>query len=498
MKKINLIILLIVLINFRAICQDIILESTEVDIVNKVTSFSKNKINYFVFIDKSDCFACTISSKIIDQYIEPSRVFVLVNDINEINIDKFKEFYQLNENFNFTINSELFDLLKSKATDLGISKSFIIEVNSSFASFIPLKEFQNTLSFGKKYPEIINKINFKESYINIIPKFEKFKEGYVYFTSPKNEIIFKHNDSAVSTLKITDSVLFEKGFDFLIQDEMDSVKLINSFPKSMETYHTQIEKFGLPIFSIQNFVVEKQDLLTVVKFSLPIWKSSSNIRIKGALFCMKLQISDNGIFTVSEFYPIKNENKDGSIINAYNFLHSDSKKQELSIGLFLDSNVINDISENYLYQVFSLKNDIFSLSESSSVHHPEVIIKRYQDLQNLALIFKKFNEDMIHYTYTPIISLNKKIVNIPLNLSKSDTYRSINSDFKNNILSDLCSVNGKYYFIQYEMNNTLMSIINLIYLNVDGVLNSAIINDNSVEYLYQKNGEFHIGSFKFD
>lgn len=475
----------------RANSQTFILGKDEVKLIDSITSSSNNKPKYFVFLDKNDCFNCTLSASLIKKEIDTSQVFVIANQIPKHLKNDFVSTYGLSNSFNYVYSEKLLQFFKAKSNTLFTDKSFIAEVNASFTTIIPLKKFQDISSFGKGIELENEKTIFnKGCYISAISKFIPFSENFIAFTSPKNSIYYFAKDSLQSGISL-DSNSIKKAFDYVLSQQPDSVTPFNSFSKCMETYDTQLKKLGLSIITPQNFTINEGQCYALLQVSFPIWTSDADVTFTGELFLVKLDLEQTQLWQPQDITPINNSDlPNGKSIFAYNYFSYNPIEQVISVGYYLDSNLIKDKSSNHNHCEYELNNGIFTRKPNCTSHHPKEAVDEYLKSQNIALIHQKLNAEAFHYTYVPIVTESSSKFILPIGAERYHNYAS--KILKNGFI-DLGTINGKCYLIEYQFIDNNYTIKKITNINMLGRLQSAISTDKGFDYIRIDDGIFYRG-----
>lgn len=131
--------------------QSDLFSAKEMFLIEKQTDQDAKRVKYFVFIDKNDCFNCTLSASLIAKSIDSNQVFVLTAQIPKHQQNDYAKTYKLSTSFHFVQNKDLMQAFQKKAYNLFQEKSFIAEVSGPIVTFLPLKKFKDKSSFGKSH-----------------------------------------------------------------------------------------------------------------------------------------------------------------------------------------------------------------------------------------------------------------------------------------------------------------------------------------------------------
>lgn len=475
-----------------AFCQSTILNPNEIDLIKSITKNNQSKINYFVFIDKNDCFNCTIASSLLKQELDSSRVYILSSQIEKNELDDYISFYRLSNSFNYEFREELLKIFIKKAEQLFKDKSFIAEVNSSIVTIIPLKKFNNQMSFGDKIDISKEKVIFnKGHFITAITKFASYKNDFIAFSSPKSLIYYFSSDSIRSNIYL-DSNILKQAYNYIIMQQHDSIKLINSFKKCMDVYNKQLLKYGFTLFSAQNFTTSDDQCIAILQVSMPISTSSTNIVLEKELFLAKFNLNDPNYLKINKFLPIDNSNlPNGKIIFAYNYFTYNPIDETFETGFYQDSNLIKNINYNQMHCTYQLVNGVYHSTTKCIKSYPTEVITNYSNLQNIALIHYKTENSKVKFTYLPIIVNSDSNIILPLNLTNDDLYHSFASISIDNKFLDFCSINGVYYFIRYKIANNKYLIESINKKEIKGTLQSVEKVNDGFNYIRNENGYFY-------
>lgn len=473
----------------RANGHTVSLTKHEFEITQSVLKKSQlsNKINYIVLIDKNDCFNCTLSAPLIKNAIDSSQVTILTSEIPHEANDDFINTYGLSKNFNYVDDPKLFRFFKSIANRKYNEKSFIFELNTVFLTAIPLKKFANKNSFGKVKLTKTDNIYHKGHFISAIPRYQNTSKGYLTYTSPKNALYYFKNDTVVSELKYNKTQL-NTCYNYVISHFSDSIKRLNSYSKSMNTFNQQLKKMGFSILNTQNFQYSKNKISAVIQFSFPIWTTSDEITFTGELFYCEIGFTSEDELKIISIHPIYNKSLDkGTTIFAYNFMFSDQRDQSLTLGFHIDSNTMSDDGHKIIHRKYSL-TEHGDFRENGGVYNiPKIIVDEYKESENIALIHRRLKEDLFQYVYVPIIYDYNKTIKLFEYTPKVTHYHSYASAFNSNEFIDVCSVNGIYYVMKY---NSDFTISKLSRLSIEGIIQSCNINEKSAELITKIDGRF--------
>jgi hypothetical protein len=474
---------------FRANGHTVSLTKHEFEITQSVLKKYQlsNKINYIVLIDKNDCFNCTLSAPLIKNTIDSSQVTILSSEIPpEANRD-FINAYGLSKNFNYIDNPKLFRFFKSIANRKYNEKSFIFELNTVFLTAIPLKKFANKNSFGKVKLTKTDDLYHKGHYISAIPKHQNTSNGYLTYTSPKNALYYFKNDSVVSELKYNKTQL-NTCYNYVISHFSDSIKGLNSYSKSMNTFNQQLKKMGFSILNTQNFQCSNNNISAVIQFSFPIWTTSDEITFTGELFYCAIELTSENELKITSIQPINNKSlENGTTIFAYNFMFSDQRDQSLTLGFHIDSTTMSSDGLKIIHRKYSLSEHV-DFRESGSIKSvPKIIIDEYEESENIALIHRRLEEDLFQYVYVPVIYDYNKTIKLFEYTPKVTHYHSYASAFNSNEFIDVCSVNGIYYIMKYSPDYTISKLSRL---SIEGIVQSCNINEESVDLITKIDGRF--------
>ncbi|MCC6721024.1 MAG: hypothetical protein IT243_02395 [Bacteroidia bacterium] len=475
-----------------AFCQSTILNPNEIDLIKSITKNNQSKINYFVFIDKNDCFNCTIASSLLKQELDSSRVYILSNQIEKNELDDYINFYQLSNSFNYVFREEIFKIFIKKAEQLFKDKSFIAEVNSSIVTIIPLKKFNSQMSFGDKIDISKEKVVFnKGHFITAITKFASYEKDFIAFSSPKSLLHYFSSDSIRSNIYL-DSNILKLAYNYIIMQQHDSIKLKNSFTKSIEVYNKQLLKYGFTLFSAQNFTISDNKCIALLQVSMPISTSSTNIVLEKELFLAIINLNKSNYWNISKFTPIDNSNlPKGKVIFAYNFFSYNPIDETFEVGFYQDSNLIKNINYNQMHCTYKILNGVYSSTTKCMKSYPSDVITNYTTLQNIALIHYSAENNKVKFTYLPIIVNSDTNIILPLNLTKDDLYHSFASVSIENKFLDFCSINGVYYFIIYKVANNKYIIESINKKEIKGTIQSVEKVNDSFNYIRYENGYFY-------
>ncbi|NUM31056.1 MAG: hypothetical protein HUU47_01880 [Bacteroidetes bacterium] len=484
-----LFILLLIALQYRAISQSFMLNNKDSLIIDYINKYNENiNVKYFVYIDKFDCFNCTLSSSLIKQELDSEKVYIISNQI-PINVrDEFINYYGLSKGYNYIENEILLNFFKEKSLKIFKDKSFIVEANSVFITIIPLKKFKDKTSFSQINNSKNEKIIYnKGNFISAITKFNKLNDDYIAMLSPKNTLNYFSKDTLRGEIKL-DSNFLKPAYNYLISQYPDSIQQINSYQKCIETYNTQIKRIGLPIMTPQNLIIKNENCIVVTQIAFPIWEPKNTISYTSKLFLLKLK----NLEPIS-IYPINTSDLPrGKTMFAYNLFSFNFIDSSFIIGFYMDSVLIKDKSLNYINCKYSLSKGIyFQTNEKQKI--PNKVIDEYLNLQNLALIHYQVDSNTFYYKYLPLLSINNHsafLFNYQSKYTSYHNYASIKS--KVNFI-DLCSVNGINYIIKYKIINNNIEIDKLLRIDTGCLLQSAVVAGNGFEYIGEKNGIFYRG-----
>jgi hypothetical protein len=473
--------------------QTLILDQSEFDLIQNSTE-SEQRVKYFVFLDKNDCYNCTLASSRIDQELDSNKVFILSHQISKNVLSDYINTYKLSESFNYVHDDDLFNLIKSKAGNQIKEKSFICEVNSLMLTVIPLKKFVSAKSFGTKIENKKTIINNKGAFISAIPRYAPFKNDFITLTSPKNSIYYFKDDSITQPINL-DTVWLKSAFKFIMSQQPDSLHALNTYEKCIATYNSQLKRMGLALVTPQNFTIRGESCYSVVQVYFPIWTSNADVSFTGEIFLLKLNLGVSEIWNVESLTPIsKSGSPSGRAVFAYNFMNINEASGLLELGYYLDSSTINDDNEALAHCVYHLENDVY-VKGASCKKLPEEIKEEYKLSQNLALIHRNVNENIVQFTYFPVLHVNNEITINLLGETKA-LYHSYASKIENGMFKDFCSINGKYYVVSYTIEDERFLLDKAIRLESDGIIQSAAVSDGGFDFLVQVDGLYYRNQVK--
>lgn len=471
--------------------QSDLFSAKEMFLIEKQTDQDAKRVKYFVFIDKNDCFNCTLSASLIAKSIDSNQVFVLTAQIPKHQQNDYAKTYKLSTSFHFVQNKDLMQAFQKKAYNLFQEKSFIAEVSGPIVTFLPLKKFKDKSSFGKKpSSKTERQIFYKGEFISSMHKFAPFLGGYVVLGGPKNEIFFFVDDSLQGKIHL-DSQILKTAFDYVTAQQTDSIRKWNNYQKCMTAYDKELKKMGLPLVTAQNFITIKDECYAILQVNFPIWTSNKDITFMGEVFFIRGQVKSDKFLKVEKIIPIDNEDLPlGKSIFAYNYWSYRPQDKTLFLGYSMDSNYMNNSLTNHRRCKYKIKNDVFVPSPNACAHHPEEVVKAHQELKNIALIHQKINEEWDHYTYLPLLIKGKRSVHLPLGDLQKSHYRHYASKSTKTGFLDICTINGIAYMVDFELSNGNCLKKSIIRLHTGGLLQAVFPIPSGFEYIIMREGIF--------
>ena len=332
-----------------------------------------------------------------------------------------------------------------------------------------------------------NNLYHQGHFISAIPKFQNTSNGYLTYTSPKNALYCFKNDSVVSELKYNKTQL-NTCYNNVISHFSDSIKRLNSFSKSINTFEQQLKKIGFSILNTQNFQCSNNNISAVIQFSFPIWTTSDEITFTGELFYCEIGFTSENELKITSVQPINNKSlENGTTIFAYNFMFSDKRDQSLTLGFHIDSTTMSSDGLKIIHRKYSL-SEHGDFRESGSIKSvPKIIVDEYKESENIALIHRRINKGLFQYVYVPVIYDYNKAIRLFEYTPKVTHYHSYASAFNSNEFIDVCSVNGVYYVMKY---NSDFTISKLSRLSIEGIVQSCNIIEKSAELITKIDGRF--------
>jgi hypothetical protein len=485
--------------------QSFLLDRSEIEIIDSAFSGNKQRVFRILYLDENDCYNCQMKFKYLAHDSKNIKTYLLHENLQEDQKQQFRSEFGIDENIIIIRNPKLLKLLKDKSIVNFESRSFLIEINSTIITFIGNDDKKKMKQFFFQIDTTEKNYNIKtgKNYLSGlgISNIKKYKNDYIAISSPKSDLIYLKGDSINYTLTL-DTALQVKAFNHLLENRPDSILNSNSYSKSLKTLLQYGNQLGIQTIHVENFTIIENYCFVYLDVSFPIWTSSSSIEMYVKPFLLKIKISDSNKWIQTDLFTVNYVNPVGKGVSPYavNYFEYNKDLTSYEIGYVIIEDTVSDNEPRISHAMFSLSENQFSPREMSKSFQPDTIISHYNSdgFQNLALMHRRLNPNIYHYSFVPIIVHQNKVSHLNLYLKKRDSYRyHCTIKQENDVLLDFCSINGLYYFIYYKIQNNDYAVTYIEKTPMYGDVSCAEYTKNNLTIITKYNNKYFRKSIRF-